>query len=191
MRLPALIAAAALLLYAGPAAAQAENAMTTGHVNMRAGPAVTNPVIVTVPGGSPVHVRGCIHDFTWCDTQYGPHRGWVSAAYLTSTHAGYRGRRFQDVGPQLGIGIVAGTILRELFHDRDMPRRRAACNENRARWAVGERARDRVVEQARVDARARTVRVVRPGMFYTQDYQPTRLNIEVNRRNRIVDLRCG
>jgi hypothetical protein len=47
------------------------------------------------------------------------------------------------------------------------------------------------VESARRSANARTVRVIRPGDSYTQDLQRDRLNVEVDRRNRIVDLRCG
>ena len=34
-------------------------------------------------------------------------------------------------------------------------------------------------------------RVLPPGVAATQDYVPNRLNIDVDRNNRIIDLRCG
>ena len=36
-----------------------------------------------------------------------------------------------------------------------------------------------------------TVRIIRPGMAVTMDYSPTRLNIEIDRQDRIARVFCG
>ncbi len=34
-------------------------------------------------------------------------------------------------------------------------------------------------------------RIIRPGMAVTMDYDPARLNFEIDRRNRIIRIWCG
>jgi len=48
-----------------------------------------------------------------------------------------------------------------------------------------------VLEEATLDAGARTARVIRPGDIVTMEFSAERLTIEVDGRNRIVDVRCG
>ncbi len=36
-----------------------------------------------------------------------------------------------------------------------------------------------------------TTRIIRPGMAVTMDYSPTRLNISINDRERIIRVTCG
>lgn len=48
-----------------------------------------------------------------------------------------------------------------------------------------------MVERARVAAGARTARVLKPGQMVTMEYLPGRLNIDVDERNVITNLRCG
>ena len=133
------ITLAAAFLAAIPVIAEAQNALTTGNVNMRVGPGVQHPVITTVPRGASVYVRGCVRGYSWCDTQWGPYRGWVSARYMTATYPRYRGRPFAEVAPALGIGIVAGIIMREIWRDRDRDVRRTPPprrwhDRQRSRW---------------------------------------------------------
>jgi len=67
----------------------------------------------------------------------------------------------------------------------------ASCNANNASAAIGKVAVSVVVEQARMDAGARVVRVIRPGEAVTMEYMQDRLNIEVNANNVIITVRCG
>ena len=67
----------------------------------------------------------------------------------------------------------------------------SACNARAASWAIGERARPDVLEEATLDAGARTARVIQPGEIVTMEFSPERQTIEVDWRNRIVDVRCG
>lgn len=118
MRLRLLTVAAAAAFLALPGIAEAQNAMATADVNMRVGPGTQHPVIATLPAGAPVTVRGCVRGYSWCDTSYRGTRGWVSGRYLAGAEPRYRGRALADIGPQLGIGIIAGAVFSELLRDR-------------------------------------------------------------------------
>lgn len=65
------------------------NAVTTGAVNMRAGPGTRFAVVTSVPSGTVLAVYGCLQDGTWCDASTGNTRGWVSARYLSASQAAY------------------------------------------------------------------------------------------------------
>lgn len=67
-----------------------------------------------------------------------------------------------------------------------------SCNADAAKpGAMGKVATADVVERARVDAGARTVRVLKPGQMVTMEYAEGRLNIDVDVRNVVTNLRCG
>ena len=67
-----------------------------------------------------------------------------------------------------------------------------SCNADAAKpGAMGKVATAEVVERARVDAGARTVRVLKPGQMVTMEYAEGRLNIDVDVRNVVINLRCG
>lgn len=67
----------------------------------------------------------------------------------------------------------------------------ASCDATPVQGLVGEAAADELVEQARTDAGADSVRVLRPGQAVTLEFNGARLNVEVDEDNRIVSLRCG
>jgi hypothetical protein len=67
----------------------------------------------------------------------------------------------------------------------------AGCDARSLGWAIGERASAGVLERATLESGSQSARVVRPGEVVTMEFNPTRLTIEVDGRNRIVDLRCG
>jgi len=67
----------------------------------------------------------------------------------------------------------------------------SACREAGASFALGERYSDRLARRARRGAEARIVRKIEPGRAYTMEFQADRLNIEVDRRDRIRSVRCG
>lgn len=71
-----------------PALAWAAPGFSTADVNMRAGPSTANPVVTTIPGGSPVEIVGCLAGWSWCDTLWAGYRGWVAGAYLNTAWQG-------------------------------------------------------------------------------------------------------
>lgn len=66
-----------------------------------------------------------------------------------------------------------------------------SCNADAARGAIGKTATAAVVEQARKDAGAATVRTLKPGQVVTMEYRGDRLNIDVDERNVVTNVRCG
>lgn len=69
---------------------------------------------------------------------------------------------------------------------------RGRCDAEAARpAALGQPATPEVVEQARRDAGASLVRVLRPGQVVTMEFVAGRLDIDVDEGNTIVGLRCG
>ena len=71
------------------------------------------------------------------------------------------------------------------------PPAQGSCFAEDAEGALGLEARTGVIERATLDSGARTARLIRPGWAYTQEFNPDRLNIEVDENNRIVRLTCG
>lgn len=73
----------------------------------------------------------------------------------------------------------------------DNPPMADACNADAARSVVGKVATPTVVEQARRDAGAEVARVLKPGQMVTMEYRAGRLNIDVDEKNVIKNVRCG
>lgn len=65
------------------------------------------------------------------------------------------------------------------------------CTAEGASWAHGQHATDKLVERAKMASGAQLVRVLRPGEAHTMEFNPDRLNLEVDERDRIVEVRCG
>ena len=65
------------------------------------------------------------------------------------------------------------------------------CEPVRAEFAVGEAYTPRLGERALQRSGASSLRVRRPGEAYTGEYRPDRLNIDVDRMNRIRGVSCG
>lgn len=79
-------------------------AMTTGDVNLRAGPGTNFPRVVVVPAGSVVALYGCIEGRGWCDVGYSGTRGWISSRYLDTF---YDSRRvYVPYQPRYAVPIV-------------------------------------------------------------------------------------
>ncbi|WP_426959466.1 SH3 domain-containing protein [Muricoccus radiodurans] len=98
-------ALAATLTLALAAPASAAPGFATNDVNLRAGPGVNYPRVTAVPSGAAVEIFGCLDRFTWCDTQFGGIRGWVSGSYLQFL---YEGRRVivPEYAPRIGLPVV-------------------------------------------------------------------------------------
>jgi uncharacterized protein YraI len=103
-----------------PTAALAEMAYTTKTVNMRAGPSKDYPLVMQLPGGTPVEVGGCVDDWTWCDVFVGPDRGWVYAGNLEYPYQDHR-VSIMTYGPRIGLPIapfVVGTYWDTYYRGR-------------------------------------------------------------------------
>lgn len=95
--------------FALPIAASAQNAFTTQAVNMRAGPDRSVPLVAWIPAGAAVQVIGCLDGWRWCDTAWGPNRGWVWSRALQTTFGG-QPWVISYGGPTLGIPLVTFSI---------------------------------------------------------------------------------
>jgi len=67
----------------------------------------------------------------------------------------------------------------------------SSCNAEAAQSVVGKAATPELIEQARSQAGAKTVRVIKPGDVVTMEYLDTRLNINVDAGNVVTRLNCG
>lgn len=65
------------------------------------------------------------------------------------------------------------------------------CDAAAVQSLVGQEATADVVEQARIDAGARTARTLGPDQMVTMEFLEGRLNIDVDGNNVITGLRCG
>lgn len=65
------------------------------------------------------------------------------------------------------------------------------CSADGARFAVGQPLTPQLEAAARVRAGAGTVRVLKPGEAATTELNGGRLNLDVDARNRVTDVRCG
>lgn len=97
--------AAVIMLLAAPTAAFSHEAVTSGMVNMRAGPDRDFPIVTVLGVGARLQVQGCLSDYRWCDVIAGGARGWVHAGYITYP---YQGRQVVvvDYGPSLALPIA-------------------------------------------------------------------------------------
>ena len=66
-----------------------------------------------------------------------------------------------------------------------------ACNQEKARFALGDRYSPEIAERARQAAGARIVRKVEPGGAYTMELRADRLNLEVDRSDIVREVSCG
>ncbi|MGJ3703609.1 I78 family peptidase inhibitor [Variovorax sp. AFSI2.2] len=65
------------------------------------------------------------------------------------------------------------------------------CNADGARFAVGQPLSPQLEAAARVRAGAGTVRALKPGEVVTMELNGGRLNLDVDARGRVTDVRCG
>lgn len=65
------------------------------------------------------------------------------------------------------------------------------CNADGARFAVGQPLTPQLEAAARVRSGAGTVRVLKPGEATTMELNGGRLNLDVDARNRVTEVRCG
>jgi hypothetical protein len=66
-----------------------------------------------------------------------------------------------------------------------------ACDARMLSWTVGQVADDALIERARIEAGAATVRVLRPGMMITNEVSATRLNLRIDNARKVLAYSCG
>jgi uncharacterized protein YraI len=81
------ISAAALLAFAGGAAAQTAATATT-DLNMRAGPGPQFPVTGVINSGGAVTISGCMEGSKWCTVVHNGQEGWAYSDYLAADLSG-------------------------------------------------------------------------------------------------------
>lgn len=65
------------------------------------------------------------------------------------------------------------------------------CIEANANWAVGKQVDDALVAKAKADATAQFVRVLKPGVAVTMEYNGARLNLHTNIKGMVERVSCG
>ncbi|WP_431098009.1 I78 family peptidase inhibitor [Polaromonas aquatica] len=65
------------------------------------------------------------------------------------------------------------------------------CNAAPAQFIVGRQADAPLVNDARVRAGARTVRVLKPGQVVTMEFNAERLSLSVDDAGRVTRVNCG
>jgi hypothetical protein len=67
----------------------------------------------------------------------------------------------------------------------------AACDDSQAPWAIGKKASDADVEQARKDSGAQTARTLKPDQAVTLEFNANRLNLDLDDTGLVTAIRCG
>jgi hypothetical protein len=65
------------------------------------------------------------------------------------------------------------------------------CNVDNLSGVLGQSASAALIEQVQRQAHAKTLRVLAPGDAATMDYNPQRLNIDIDESEVIIRLTCG
>lgn len=65
------------------------------------------------------------------------------------------------------------------------------CNVENLQGVLGQDASAELIEQVQRQANAKLVRVLAPGDAATMDYNPQRLNIDIDESEVIIRLTCG
>ena len=110
----------ALTLLAPGVQAQ-QTAQARVAVNLRAGPNQGFPVVSALYAGTVFTVLGCLGDYSWCDVQSPPHRGWVAANNLIVLQPNGNQAALNVAGAVIGIGIttfILNTYWQEHYYNR-------------------------------------------------------------------------
>lgn len=66
-----------------------------------------------------------------------------------------------------------------------------ACDASGAQFAVGQPMTPQLEAAVRARASAASARVLKPGQPATMDFNPARVNVDLDARNRVKAVRCG
>lgn len=116
-----LIAALLALTLLAPGAHAQQTAQARVDVNLRAGPNREFPVVSALYAGTVFTVLGCLGDYSWCDVQSPPHRGWVAANNLMILQPDGNQAALNVAGAVIGIGVttfILNNYWREHYYNR-------------------------------------------------------------------------
>jgi uncharacterized protein YraI len=124
MRFPMYLLAATAALIAAtsvPALADTADGVARSSGTLRAGPGTQYPAVDHISRGDDLEIYGCTIGYQWCDVSVDGNRGWFQGSRISYDEDG-RQVIIQDVGPQIGIGIL-GFGAQDYFqqHYRDRP----------------------------------------------------------------------
>ncbi len=87
-----LLAGAAFLLVLGfSGMASAAPGISTGNVNLRAGPGINYPLVGKIPARADLQVEGCLEGWSWCNVFWQGAYGWVAGRFVAPVR-GHDGR---------------------------------------------------------------------------------------------------
>lgn len=66
-----------------------------------------------------------------------------------------------------------------------------ACNAGPVAWAVGQQAEQDVMARVWRESGAGLIRPIAPGQAVTRDFRADRVNVHIDRDNRITAVSCG
>ncbi len=66
-----------------------------------------------------------------------------------------------------------------------------ACDATQAQWIVGKTPTEADTTQAKGDARATSVRLLKPDQPITMEFNAARLNVELDEKGVAASVRCG
>lgn len=66
-----------------------------------------------------------------------------------------------------------------------------SCDDTQAQWIIGKAGTPADLEQAGKDVNASSVRSLKPGEAATMDFNPNRLNIDLDEKGVVTAVRCG
>ena len=101
--------------------------------------------------------------------------------------------------PQPDEQEAAGAQARQAAAEAAAPSRESApeappigsCDASQLQTLVGQKLTDALSEQAREDAKAKSVRVLGPDQMVTMEFNGERLNLEVDANHVVTAVRCG
>lgn len=67
----------------------------------------------------------------------------------------------------------------------------AVCNADKVQWAVGQLADATLLERAKKESASKTARILTPGSVVTLEYNHQRLNLKVDKDNKVEAAYCG
>ena len=71
------------------------------------------------------------------------------------------------------------------------PEPKMTCDSSNTSWAMGQVADDALVQRIKAATGSKGVRVIKPGQAVTMDYREDRVNIDVDDKGRVTNVRCG
>jgi uncharacterized protein YraI len=114
-----------------PQMAQAQQvAYAAYHLELRAGPDPSYPVVAVLPTNAQVVVQGCMGDYQWCDIAYGRERGWAPAESLRYAWQNSYAP-LPTVATAIGVTVV-GFVMYDYWRDHY---RQRSWYHDRQRWA--------------------------------------------------------